>query len=82
MTKLISDIESSNKNHEDERSMNVPSIRLGPFQLQLNNMNMAVEPLVLEGDAEQNYVRTIKCNDRSSTYIAKLSQEKEEAQRT
>ncbi|KAL1438962.1 hypothetical protein MTO96_047607 [Rhipicephalus appendiculatus] len=65
-TKLISEADSSL-----EATLNVLSARLGA--LQLNEVDAAVEPLVPDEEAEENYARTIAYNDR--TYVARLSQQ-------
>ncbi|KAG0412467.1 hypothetical protein HPB47_010387 [Ixodes persulcatus] len=59
--KSISDINASIENHEDE---------LSAPQLQLNNLDAAIEPLVPDGDEEQNYVRTIM-NQRTGRQLLK-----------
>ncbi|KAG0420672.1 hypothetical protein HPB47_003361 [Ixodes persulcatus] len=51
---------------------------LGALQAQLNEVDAAIEPLVPEREAEQNFVRTIEYSDRVVTCIATLQEELKE----
>lgn len=74
-TKLISEADSSLEAQADETTLNVLSARLGALLTQLNEVDAAVEPLVPDEEAEENYARTIAYNDRIITYVARLSQQ-------
>ncbi|KAL1427939.1 hypothetical protein MTO96_017058 [Rhipicephalus appendiculatus] len=74
-TKLISEADSSLEAQADEATLNVLSARLGALLTQLNEVDAAVEPLVPDEEAEENYARTIAYNDRIVTYVARLSQQ-------
>ncbi|KAL1443546.1 hypothetical protein MTO96_045965, partial [Rhipicephalus appendiculatus] len=76
-TKLISEADSSLEAQADEATLNVLSARLGAVLTQLNEVDAAVEPLVPDEEAEENYARTIAYNDRIVTYVARLSQQAE-----
>ncbi|KAL1424310.1 hypothetical protein MTO96_020302 [Rhipicephalus appendiculatus] len=49
--------------------------RLGDLLTQLSEVDAAVEPLVPDEEAEENYARTIAYNDRIVTCVARLSQQ-------
>lgn len=78
VTKLISEAELFLASHANDGALSVLSARLSALQIQLNEVDNAIEPLVVDEDAEQNYIRTIEYNDRIVACIAKLSQEAEE----
>ncbi|KAM7281930.1 uncharacterized protein ISCGN_002089 [Ixodes scapularis] len=79
VTKLLSEIDSYIKSNEkNEKNLSISSARLGALQAQLNEVDAAIEPLVPEGEAEQNFVRTIEYNDRVVTCIATLQEELKE----
>ncbi|XP_040066019.1 uncharacterized protein LOC120839726 [Ixodes scapularis] len=81
VTRLISDIDAAIARHSDERSLNVLSVRLSELRIQLSNVNASFEPLLPDGDVEQNYDRTIEYDDKVVTYIAAIAQEVEELRR-
>ncbi|XP_040069808.1 uncharacterized protein LOC120842711 [Ixodes scapularis] len=81
VTRLISDIDAAIASHSDERSLNVLSVRLSELRIQLSNVNASIEPLVPDGDVEQNYARTIEYDDKIVAYIATIAQEVEELRR-
>ncbi|KAG0431804.1 hypothetical protein HPB47_021450, partial [Ixodes persulcatus] len=81
VTRLMYDIDAAIASHSDERSLNVLSVRLSELRTQLSNVNASIEPLVLDGDVEQNYARTIEYDDKIVTYIASIAQEVEELRR-
>ncbi|KAH7934433.1 hypothetical protein HPB52_024191 [Rhipicephalus sanguineus] len=78
VTKLISEAELFLASDANDGALSVLSSRLSALQLQLNEVDNAIEPLVVDEDAEQNYISTIEYNDRIVACIAKLSQEAEE----
>ncbi|KAM7284179.1 uncharacterized protein ISCGN_001276, partial [Ixodes scapularis] len=51
------------------------------LRTQLSNVNASIEPLVPDGDVEENYARTIEYDDKIVTYIATIAQEVEELRR-
>ncbi|XP_040068215.1 uncharacterized protein LOC120841389 [Ixodes scapularis] len=81
VTRLISAIDAVIASHSDERSLNVLSVRLSELRIQLSNVNASIEPLVPDGDVEQNYARTIEYDDKFVTYIATIAQVVEELRR-
>ncbi|XP_040071686.1 uncharacterized protein LOC120844133 [Ixodes scapularis] len=79
VTNLLSEIDSYiESNEKNEKNLSISSARLGALQAQLNEVDAAIEPLVPEGEAEQNFVRTIEYNDRVVTCIATLQEELKE----
>ncbi|KAG0415875.1 hypothetical protein HPB47_006954, partial [Ixodes persulcatus] len=81
VTRLISDIDAAIASNSDERSLNVFLVRLSELRTQLSNVNASMEPLVPDGDVEQNYSSTIEYDDKIVTYIATIAQEVEELRR-
>ncbi|KAH6934949.1 hypothetical protein HPB50_002482 [Hyalomma asiaticum] len=74
-TKWISEADSSLEVRTDEARLNVLSARLGAARL--NEVDAAVELLVQDEEAEENYARTIAYNDKIVTYVARLNQQAE-----
>lgn len=81
VTKLISEANSALESHAEEKALNVLTARLSALKIKLNEADAAIEPLVLEHEAEQNYASTIEYDDSIVTCIARLGQEAQEAQK-
>ncbi|KAL1421198.1 hypothetical protein MTO96_004209 [Rhipicephalus appendiculatus] len=72
---MISEADSSLEAQADEATLNVLSARLDALLTQLNEVDAAVEQLVPDEEAEENYARTNAYNDRIVTCVARLSQQ-------
>lgn len=60
VTKLILEAELFLESHVNGAALYVLSARLSAIQIQPNEVAAAIEPPVLDEDAEQYYIRTIK----------------------
>lgn len=78
VTKLISEAELFLASNAKDGALNVLSAGLSAIQIQLNEVDTAIESLVVDEDSEQNYIRTFEYNDQIITCIAKRSQEAKE----
>lgn len=83
VTKLLTEIDSYiESNEKNEKKLSISPAGIGALQAQLNEVDADIEPLIPEGEAEQNFVRTIEYSDRVVTCIAQLQEELKEVRAT
>ncbi|KAG0438083.1 hypothetical protein HPB47_017152 [Ixodes persulcatus] len=74
VTKVLSEIDAAVEREVlAEEELRILLARLSTIHGQLNETDAAIEPLLTDGEAEQEYARTIEYNDRVVAYSARLS---------